>query len=56
VLKYTENGDGSINTIPRDWELQKVGAEYVYVDDYHGNPVIASNNGRFGTYWPAGRP
>lgn len=56
VLKYTENVDGSINTAPRDWELEKVGAEYVYVDDYHGNPVIASTNGRFGTYWPAGRP
>ncbi|KAH8908293.1 hypothetical protein BR93DRAFT_950223 [Coniochaeta sp. PMI_546] len=56
VLKYTENGDGSINTIPRDWEIQKVGVNYVYVDDSHGSPVIASANGRFGTYWPAGRP
>ena len=55
VLKYTENNDGSINTAPRDWEIQKVGAEYVYVDDNHGSPVIASSNGRFGTYWPAGR-
>ncbi|KAH8886943.1 hypothetical protein GQ53DRAFT_784577 [Thozetella sp. PMI_491] len=56
VLKYTENNDGSINTIPRDWEMQKVGAQYVYVDDAHGSPVIASTNGRFGTYWPSGRP
>lgn len=55
VLKYTENSDGSINTIPRDWFISKVGADYAYVDDYHGNPVIASSNGRFGTYWPAGR-
>ncbi|OIW30565.1 hypothetical protein CONLIGDRAFT_630537 [Coniochaeta ligniaria NRRL 30616] len=55
VLKYTENNDGSINTIPRDWEIQQVGAEYVYVDDNHGSPVISSSNGRFGTYWPAGR-
>lgn len=55
VLKYTENGDGSINTAPRDWEMQKVGEQYVYVDDHHGNPVISSSNGRFGTYWPAGR-
>ncbi|EOO00301.1 hypothetical protein UCRPA7_4191 [Phaeoacremonium minimum UCRPA7] len=55
VLKATENWDGSINTIPRDWELQQVGADYVYVDDYHGNPVITSTNGRFGTYWPGGR-
>jgi hypothetical protein len=55
VLKYTENWDGSINTIPRDWEIQKVGSQYVYVDDYHGNPVISSNNGRMASYWPAGR-
>ncbi|KAK3939599.1 hypothetical protein QBC46DRAFT_387389 [Diplogelasinospora grovesii] len=56
VLKATENADGSLNTIPRDWEIQQVGIEYVYVDDYHGNPVISGNDGRFGTYWPAGRP
>lgn len=56
VLKYTENADGSINTIPRDWYISKVGVDYAYVDDYHGNPVISSTNGRFGTYWPAGRP
>jgi hypothetical protein len=55
VLKYTENSDGSVNTIPRDWEIQEVGSEYVYVDDSHGSPVISSSNGRFGTYWPAGR-
>ncbi|KAM0456555.1 hypothetical protein ACHAPV_005125 [Trichoderma viride] len=55
VLKATEGLDGSINTASRDWELQKVGSDYVYVDDYHGNPVIASSNGRFGTYWPGGR-
>ena len=56
VLKATENFDGSINTAPRDWELQQVGAEYVYVDDYHGNPVILGTNRRFATYWPSGRP
>ncbi|KAK6075049.1 hypothetical protein SCUP234_07520 [Seiridium cupressi] len=56
VLKYTENTDGSINTIPRDWFIAQVGADYAYVDDSHGSPVIASTNGRFGTYWPAGRP
>ncbi|KAK7999679.1 hypothetical protein PG990_012279 [Apiospora arundinis] len=56
VIKYTENGDGSINTIPRDWLISQIGTDLAYVDDYHGNPVIASGNGRFGTYWPAGRP
>lgn len=55
VIKYTENTDGSINTVPRDWEIQQIGSDYVYVDDYHGNPVIASTDGRFGTYWPGGR-
>ena len=54
VIAATENWDGSTNIIPMVWELQKVGSEYVYVDDSHGNPVIASKNGRFGTYWPAG--
>lgn len=55
VLKYTENSDTSVNTIPRDWEIAEVGAEYVYVDDSHGSPVISSQNGRMGSYWPAGR-
>lgn len=56
VLGATEAIGGAINTLPRDWEIQQVGAQYVYVDDSHGSPVIASSNGRFGTYWPAGRP
>ena len=55
VIKATEGANAVINTVPRDWDLQKVGAEYVYVDDSHGSPVISSNNGRFGTYWPEGR-
>ncbi|KAI7774438.1 hypothetical protein LA080_008777 [Diaporthe eres] len=54
VIAATENWDGSTNMIPMAWDFQKVGPEYVYVDDAHGNPVIASKNGRFGTYWPAG--
>ncbi|KAH8785007.1 hypothetical protein F5883DRAFT_598421 [Diaporthe sp. PMI_573] len=54
VIAATENWDGSTNIIPMAWDLQKVGPEHVYVDDAHGNPVIASQNGRFGTYWPAG--
>jgi hypothetical protein len=48
VLKYTENTDGSINTVPRDWFISEVGVDYAYVDDYHGNPVISSSDGRFG--------
>ena len=55
VLKATESWDGSINTDVRDWELQKVGEQYVYVDDAHGNPVISSSSGRFGSSWPEGR-
>lgn len=54
VIAATENWDGSTNVIPMAWDFQKVGPEHVYVDDAHGNPVIASQNGRFGTYWPAG--
>lgn len=56
VIKYTENRDGSVNTIPRDWDINQIGVDYVYVDDYNGDPVITSTNGRFGTYWPDGRP
>ncbi|KAL7919954.1 hypothetical protein ACQKWADRAFT_322537 [Trichoderma austrokoningii] len=55
VLAATEFIGGAINTPPRDWELQQVGSQYVYVDDSHGSPVIASTNGRFSTNWPAGR-
>jgi hypothetical protein len=55
VIKYTENTDGSINTIPRDWDIQEVGTDYVYVDDAHGSPVISTPNQRFSTYWPDGR-
>jgi hypothetical protein len=55
VIMATEALNKAINTIPRDWDLQEVGAEYAYVDDSHGSPVISSSNGRFGTYWPAGR-
>ncbi|KAK3385278.1 hypothetical protein B0H63DRAFT_394959 [Podospora didyma] len=56
VLKHTENSDGSINTAVRDWELKHVGAAHAYVDDAHGNPVIASTNGRFGAHFYPGRP
>ena len=56
VLKWTENNDLSINTAVRDWYMANVGADRVYVDDDHGNPVIASTNGRFGTHWGPGRP
>lgn len=55
VLAATENWNGSANPVPRDWEIAKIGTENVYVDDGHGNPVITSTNGRFGTYWAAGR-
>lgn len=56
VLAASENWDGSMNTYSRDWYISQVGIDYVYVDDYHGNPVISSQNGRFGTFWPEGRP
>ncbi|KAI7977159.1 hypothetical protein EIK77_005364 [Talaromyces pinophilus] len=55
VIKYTENTDGSINTIPRDWDIQEIGSQYVYVDDAHGSPVISTPNQRFSTFWPDGR-
>lgn len=55
VLKATEDWNGSTDPIPRDWEMQKVGVDYAYIDDSDGDPVIASINGRFGTYWSRGR-
>ncbi|KAM7202972.1 hypothetical protein V8F20_004219 [Naviculisporaceae sp. PSN 640] len=56
VLKWTVNNDKSINRDVRDYLMRTVGADRVYVDDDHGNPVISSRNGRFGTYWGPGRP
>lgn len=55
VIKATEGANGVVNTIPRDWVLQKVGEEFVYVDDDHAKPVISSASGRWATYWPEGR-
>lgn len=55
VLEATKAWNGTINTVPRDWELQTVGAAFAYIDDDHGAPVIVSKNGRFGTYWLQGR-
>lgn len=55
VIKATEGVNAVVNTIPRDWDMEKVGAQFVYVDDDHGGPVISSNNARFGSYWPEGR-
>lgn len=55
VLEATKAWNGTINPIPRDWELQTVGAGFAYIDDDHGAPVIVSKNGRFGTYWFQGR-
>ena len=56
VLDESTNWDGTINAVVRDWEYGILGPDDVYVDDLHGNPVITSTNGRFGSYWPAGRP
>ncbi|KAM7218075.1 hypothetical protein V8F06_006610 [Rhypophila decipiens] len=56
VLKWTVNNDHSINRAVRDYLMRTVGADRIYVDDDHGNPVISSRNGRFGTYWGPGRP
>lgn len=54
VIAATKGWDGSTNAFPMAWDLAKVGSDVVYVDDTHGSPVILSQNGRFGTYWPAG--
>lgn len=55
VIAATENWDGSTNWSSETWDLDMVGSDVVYVDDAHGNPVIASKNGRLGSYWPPGR-
>ena len=52
VLAPTEGPTADIITL--NYELSAVGAEYVFVDDSHGSPVISSNNGRFGVYFDPG--
>lgn len=51
----TEGKDAAIRQVSRNWELKGVGAQHAYVDDGHGNPVINSNNGRFGVWFGRGR-
>jgi hypothetical protein len=48
VLAPTEGPMG--NEATRNYLLGTVGPELVYCDDRHGNPVITSGNGRFGTW------
>ncbi|KAI0157393.1 hypothetical protein GGR57DRAFT_510984 [Xylariaceae sp. FL1272] len=55
VIRPTEAADGSINVIPRNYDLKKVGAGNAYVDDNHGNPVINSASGRMGVWFGKGR-
>lgn len=56
ALAAAEGLDGAINTVVRDWYMDKVGQTNAYVDDYHGNPVIHSSNGRFDVSFLEGRP
>ncbi|KAI1085439.1 hypothetical protein F5B20DRAFT_3447 [Whalleya microplaca] len=56
VIAGTENTLVNILSAPRDWLAQKIGYEKVYIDDYHGNPVISSTNGRFAVTFYPGRP
>ncbi|KIH87271.1 hypothetical protein SPBR_05226 [Sporothrix brasiliensis 5110] len=45
-----------VNTLVRDWYIQQVGTDRVYVDDWHGNgAVMESPTGRISSYWPEGR-
>ncbi|KAI1367271.1 hypothetical protein F5Y08DRAFT_336943 [Xylaria arbuscula] len=55
VIGPTEGKDAAIRPAARNWVLKKVGAKHAYVDDSHGNPVINSNNGRFGVWFGRGR-
>ena len=52
VLAPTEGP--TADTITLNYELGAVGAEYAYIDDSHGSPVISSANGRFGVYFDPG--
>ncbi|KAN0104877.1 hypothetical protein V8E51_010622 [Hyaloscypha variabilis] len=52
VLAPTEGPTADAITL--DYELSAVGAEYAYLDDSHGSPVIAGTNGFFATYWDPG--
>ena len=42
------------DAITAAYELVAVGAQYAYIDNDHGNPVIKSSNGVFGSYWDPG--
>lgn len=42
------------DSITDSYELGAVGAEYAFIDNDHGSPVITSANGLFATYWDPG--
>ncbi|KAI2604397.1 uncharacterized protein GGS25DRAFT_534816 [Hypoxylon fragiforme] len=56
VIRATEGVDAKINTVPRDWLASKIGFKKAYLDDDHGSPVIAAQNGRFLATFHVGRP
>ncbi|KAK3386141.1 hypothetical protein B0H63DRAFT_523459 [Podospora didyma] len=53
VRMWSTDG-GNVQRGFSDWIFD--GAGNAYIDDAYGNSVIASNNGRFGSEWYAGRP
>jgi hypothetical protein len=52
VLAPTEGPTADVITL--NYELSAVGAQYAYIDDSHGSPVITSSNGVFGAYFDPG--
>lgn len=49
-------GEGpTANPVTTQYLLNTVGADAVYVNDAHGNPVITTSNGRYGVWMDGGR-
>ncbi|KAI1763543.1 hypothetical protein GGR53DRAFT_362077 [Hypoxylon sp. FL1150] len=55
VIKATEGLLSAIVSASRDYLASVLGYDKAYIDDFHGNPVIASNNQRFSATFYAGK-
>ncbi|OTB02985.1 hypothetical protein M426DRAFT_188734 [Hypoxylon sp. CI-4A] len=56
VLKATEDAVAAVVDVVRDYLAERLGFDQAYIDDYHGDPVICSSNGRFAAKFYKGRP
>ncbi|KAI1455807.1 hypothetical protein F4805DRAFT_260657 [Annulohypoxylon moriforme] len=56
AIKATEDWQAALLSDVVSYLSGKLGFTVAYIDDYHGNPVICSTNGRFGVTFYEGRP